>query len=289
MESALESNLILSISNIDMAKNLSRLASKMKCMAKIHIKVDTGMGRLGFLFEEALDAIKTIYSLPNIIVEGIFTHLSTAEEPDPTYTQYQIKLFRDLMNDLAGYLDPLPMFHMSNSAAVIQHPNTYFDMVRVGITLYGVAPVSALQKRLPIYPLLSFKTRVIHIKKARKGSSLSYGRSYICTSDKVIAIIPVGYSDGLARCMSGKIHVLIKGVKVPVVGTVCMDMTLIDITGLEDIKIGDEVVLIGSQGKESITAHDWAAWQDTIPYEVLCAIGLRVTRIYQYDKVALSI
>jgi alanine racemase len=278
---ALESELILAISDMDTARTLSDLAARIKRTVKIHIKVDTGMGRLGFQFEDAADAIASICSLPNITIEGIFTHLSTSEESDHSYTHYQTDRFRNLINFVSRHCTPLPILHMGNSAAVIQHPETYFDMVRVGIMLYGLAPIPELQKNLPICPILSLKTRIIHIKNVTKGNSLSYGRSYICPSDKVIAIIPIGYSDGLARCMSDRIHVLIQGVKVPVVGTICMDMALVDITGLEGISIGDEVVLIGSQGEESITAHDWAYWQSTIPYEILCAIGPRVPRIYQ--------
>jgi alanine racemase len=173
---------------------------------------------------------------------------------------------------------------MGNSAAVMKHPETYCDMVRVGIMLYGLAPVSELQNVLPIRPIMSLLTKIIHIKQMAKGSSLSYGRTYICPSDKVIAVIPVGYSDGLARCMSKKIQVLVRGVRAPVVGTVCMDMSLVDITGIDGVRIGEEVVLIGAQGRECITAHDWAAWQNTIPYEVLCAVGPRVTRIYRREE-----
>ncbi|MGA1839637.1 MAG: alanine racemase [bacterium] len=281
IEIAIESDLILAISDMDTIRALSDMAFRMKRNVKIHIKIDTGMGRLGFRFENAVEAIVSICSLPNVTIEGIFTHLSTSEESDHSYTHYQTSRFRQLVESVSSHFSPLPILHMGNSAAVIQHPETYFDMVRVGIMLYGLAPVPELQKKLPICPILSLKTRIIHIKNASKGSSLSYGRSYICQSDKTIAVIPIGYSDGLARCMSGRIHVLIRGVKVPVVGTICMDMALIDITGLEGIRVGDEVVLIGSHGEESITAHDWASWQGTIPYEILCAIGPRVPRIYQ--------
>ena len=281
MEMALEWDLMLSISDLDTVEVLSHLASKSNRSAKIHVKIDTGMGRLGFPFEDAMNAIRSIYSLPHIELKGISTHLSTADDPDPTYTSYQTERFRSLRDSLSGYGIPLPMFHMGNSGAVLQHPETYFDMVRVGIMVYGIAPSLKLQDVLPIRPIMSLKTKIIHIKRVAKGSSLSYGRTYVCPSEKLIAIIPMGYSDGLLRCMAGKIHVLIKGVRIPVVGTVCMDMCLLDVTGIEGVKIADEVVLIGSQGEEMITAHDWAAWQDTIPYEVLCAIGHRVKRIYQ--------
>jgi alanine racemase len=281
IKTALETDLILTISDMDTARALSDLAFRMNRIVKIHIKVDTGMGRLGFRFEDAVEAILSVCSLSNITIEGIFTHLSTSEESDYSYTHYQIDRFRNLIDFVSGHCNPLPILHMGNSGAVIQHPDAYFDMVRVGIMLYGLAPIPELQKNLPVCPILSLKTKIIHIKNAPKGSSLSYGRSYICPSDKVIAVIPIGYSDGLARCMSGRIHVLIQGAKVPVVGTICMDMALVDITGLEGIRVGDEVVLIGTQGEESITAHDWASWQGTIPYEILCAIGPRVARIYQ--------
>ena len=286
MEDALEADLILAISDLNSARMLSQLASKMACPARVHIKVDTGMGRLGFRFEETLDAIQAIQSFPNIAIEGIFTHLSSAEESDPDYTHHQLTRFQKITQSISRSKRFNPIFHMGNSAAVIQHPDTYFDMVRVGIMLYGVSPVPELQHALPICPILSLITRIIHIKRVKKGSCLSYGRTYTCPSDKMIAVIPVGYSDGLARRMSGRIHVLIKGSRVPIVGTICMDMALVDITGLEGVQIGEEVVLIGSQGSENITAHDWAEWQGTIPYEILCAIGPRVPRIYQMDTLA---
>ncbi|MGA1796400.1 MAG: alanine racemase [bacterium] len=284
LEGALEAGLTISLSDLDTAQALSRLAVRNRRHAKAHVKVDTGMGRLGFPLDDALDAITAINALPHLSIEGIFTHLATAEDADHSYTRCQIERFTRLVRSLEGLVNPPPLVHMGNSAAVMKHPETYFDMVRVGIMLYGLAPVPGLQKALPIRPIMSLRTKVIHIKRMAKGSSLSYGRTYICPSDKVIAVIPVGYSDGLARCMSTKIHVLVRGVRAPVVGTVCMDMSLVDITGIDGVGIGEEVVLIGNQGSECITAHDWAAWQNTIPYEVLCAVGPRVKRIYRREE-----
>ncbi|MGA1842941.1 MAG: alanine racemase [bacterium] len=284
LEGALEANLTISLSDLDTAKALSQLALRNKRRAKVHVKVDTGMGRLGFPLDDAINAVTAIASLPHLSIEGIFTHLATSEDADHSYTRYQTERFTGLVRSLEGLVNPPPIIHMGNSAAVMKHPETYFDMVRVGIMLYGLAPVPGLQKALPIRPIMSLQTKIIHIKRMPEGSSLSYGRTYICPSDKVIAVIPVGYSDGLARCMSTKIHVLLRGVRVPVVGTVCMDMSLVDITGIDGVEIGEEVVLIGSQGGECITAHDWAAWQNTIPYEVLCAVGPRVKRIYRREE-----
>ncbi len=280
MEVSLRSDLILSISDIGSARELSRIASEINHKAKVHVKVDTGMGRLGIVFEDAKDVISNILRLPNLIVEGVFTHLATSEEEDFSYIRYQIERFRCLVNELSREGIRVPVLHMANSGAVIQHPETYFDMVRVGIMLYGVAPTLELQGILPIRPILSLKTKIIFIKMMPKGSCISYGRTYICLSQKLIAVIPVGYSDGFARRMSGKAYVLIRNIKVPVIGTICMDMSIVDVTGLDEVRVGDEVVLIGSQGGNTITAHDWASWQETIPYEVLCSIGPRVRRVY---------
>ncbi|MBN2372794.1 alanine racemase [bacterium] len=280
IESALKYDLILTLSDIDNARAISLIASRMNISAKVHIKIDTGMGRLGLGFEGSQDAVSTIYSLPNLIVEGIFTHLATADESDPCYTQYQIQRFKGITDSLSISGIHIPTVHMGNSAAVIQHPETYMDMVRVGIMLYGVAPRAELQNIVPIFPVMTIMTKVIHLKMVAKGSSISYGRLYISPSDRLIGVIAAGYSDGFARSMSGKAHVLIHGEKAPVVGAICMDMSIVDLTDIKGVKVGDDVMLLGRQGKEHITAHDWAKWQQTIPYEILCAIGQGVTRVY---------
>lgn len=280
IESAIINDLTLSISDVNTARAINTLASRLKRSAKVHIDIDTGMGRLGLKYEEAKKSIIDINKLRYISLEGIFTHLATSEDEDYDYTNYQFDRFMHLREAIVEKGHKGIKFHIANSGAVIQHPLTYLDLVRVGIMIYGVAPTARLQTTLPIKPIMSLKTRIIQIKRMSCGESISYNRSYICKSDKLIGVIPVGYADGLAKSMSNKAHVLVNGIRAHILGTICMDLSIIDLTDVGEADIGHEVILIGNQGKASITVHDWAQWQDTIPYEVLCSIGMRVKRVY---------
>lgn len=277
-DGVLKFNAIQTISDLRIARLLSKRAQAKGRDIKVHIKIDTGMGRIGFWHEEAADFVKKIASLKNIVLDGIFTHFPSAEE-DKLFTYGQIKDFKALMEKLWQYNIDIPVKHTSNSMALIDFKDSHMNMVRPGLIMYGLYPRKDLTRKLKLKPAMKLKTKVVHVKSVPKGRSISYGRTYIAKKDTKIATIPVGYGDGYSRHFSNRSDVLIKGRRVPVVGRVCMDMTMVNVGG-KDIRPGEEVVLIGQQGKEAITVEELAGIANTIPYEIVCNIGRRVPRIY---------
>ncbi len=257
------------------AKALSDEATKRGKKANVHIKVDTGMGRVGVLPSEAIALYNKISSFPNLIIEGIFTHFAKAEEHADSYTKQQFDKFLAIISRL-----DVPIKHAANSAATLFHPDTHLDMVRVGLMMYGIYPSGGTHRTITLRPALSFKTRVVYLKKVPAGTPLSYGGIYVTQKDSTIATLPVGYADGYSRRLSNRSQVLIKGKRFPVVGRVSMDMTLVDL-GDAKIDVGEEAVLIGSQGLETISADELARLDDTVSYEIVCGIGKRVPRIYK--------
>lgn len=274
-EDIVKGGYIQTVYTLGLAKALSKAAFRLKKQARVHLKIDTGMGRVGVNYNEAEGLFKEISGLPNIKIEGIFTHFAGAEEMDE-FTAEQLKRFRSFISkiDSAGYV-----LHAANSAAVLYRKESQFDMVRVGLSMYGLYPSGTKEGKIDLKPALQFKTHVIYVKKVPAGTPLSYGSTYMTKRPTTIATLPAGYADGLPRALSNRGEVLIRGKRYPIVGRVCMDMTLIDV-GDSKIRIGDEVVLIGRQGKYSITADDIAKIADTISYEIICGIGKRVPRIY---------
>ena len=272
---------IQTVYTLKLAKALSAAASSLKKKARVHLKIDTGMGRIGVHFSEAEGLFNAISRLPNLNIEGIFTHFAGAEEMDD-FTSQQIKRFRSFISkiDPAGYI-----LHAANSAALLYRKESHLDMVRVGLSMYGLYP-SCLPAGRPaghkcsvkLKPALEFKTHVVYMKRVPAGTPLSYGSTYNTKKETTIATLPVGYADGLPRALSNRGEVLIRGKRYPIVGRVCMDLTLIDI-GDGRCEMGDEVVLIGKQGSDIISADDVAMLADTISYEVICGIGKRVPRI----------
>jgi alanine racemase len=245
---------------------------------KIHIDVDTGMGRLGLFPEEVLDTVREITNLNNIYLEGIYTHFSSADS-DKKYTADQLRIFNRIIEDLKDENLCPPITHASNSSAVLNETKSYFNAVRPGILLYGLSP---LNKDIEsIEPILSFKSRVISARNVKEGSNIGYGRTFITKKPSLLATIPVGYADGVPRSLSNKGEVIIKGMRAPIVGTISMDLTIIDVTGFPYIHPGNEVVLIGQQGNEKITASDIASKTGTINYEIVTRIGKRVKRIFK--------
>jgi alanine racemase len=274
-EAIVKGGFVQTVYTIPFAKALSNAASRLKKKARVHLKIDTGMGRIGVHFGKAEDLFVKVKELPNINIEGIFTHFAGAEEMDE-FTSEQLKRFKSFISkiDSAGYI-----LHAANSAATLYHKESHLDMVRVGLSMYGLYPPGGRGHAVMLRPALEFKTRVIYMKKIPAGTPLSYGSTYIAGKATNIATLPVGYADGLPRALSNKGEVLIGGKRHPIVGRVCMDMTLVDV-GNSKVKAGDEVVLIGRQGKDSISADEVAKLADTISYEIICGIGKRVPRIY---------
>ncbi len=271
----------------DLAQALSKAASELDCDVRIHIKVDTGMGRVGFLGGYgAVKDITWIRELPRIVIEGLYTHFSTADEADATYTWQQFELFMSISRELDRIGLAIPIKHVCNSAAAMRFPAMHLDMVRPGLILYGMVPQGCPDAWDDLRPAMSLKSNVILTKSLPAGSSISYGRLFTTDRESLIATIPIGYADGYSRRLSGLASVLIHGRRVPVVGRICMDTCMADVSGLSDnpVKVGDEVVLFGEQIqggiRDRITVDEIADWLDTINYEVTCLIGRRVPRAY---------
>ena len=261
-------------------RHLETLARKGGVSLGFHLKVDTGMGRIGFLASEIASWLPELSKLKALKLEGLFSHFSHAENVGGSYTQRQVKVFRAVIERLraSGY-DP-PLVHLANSAAVITLPSSYFSMVRPGLMLYGVYPSPAMARRIMLKPVLSWKSRILQLKRLPKGSSVSYGRTFVTQRESLIATLPVGYADGYHRLLSNRGAVLVRGRRAPIVGRVCMDLTMVDVTDIRGVKQGDGVVLLGKQGRNTISADEMAAWAETISYEILTSISARVPRIY---------
>ena len=281
-EQVLEYRITPTIYNYRDAAELSRLAEAKGVKAKLHLKLDTGMGRIGLIpGQDSLDTVSNINKLPGIIIEGIFTHFSVADEKDKAYTKQQYEKYTDFIKALEDRGINIPLYHAGNSAATMDLPDMHLDMVRPGIILYGLYPSDEVYKeKLELKPLASLKTRVAHVKIVPAGTSVGYGRKYISGGTRTIATLPIGYADGYTRMLSGKAGVLVHGQRAPLAGNICMDQCMIDVTGIPGVKVGDEVVLIGEQGDQSITPEELAGLLGTINYEIVCMIGKRVPRVY---------
>lgn len=271
-------NLSATVFNLDVAHALSRAAKELNSQARVHVKVDTGMGRLGLLPDQVLPFVLSLCTLPHLLLEGIFTHFSVADS-DPKYTHWQINRFRQVLKTLSEAGIEFPLVHAANSAAILTLPESYFTMVRLGIAMYGLHPSPQIRCPPDFRPALAFKTQIAQVKTLPPGSFVSYGNTYQTTCEQRIAVIPVGYADGFRRAPQHWGEVLVRGQRVPIVGRVCMDQTMIDVSSVPNVRQGDEVVLIGEQGQERITAEDVAERLGTINYEVVSEILARVPRV----------
>ncbi len=263
----------------ELARALAAAACRLGQTIKIHIKVDTGMGRLGIFPEDVLDFVCFVSQTKGLEIAGLVSHLAQAEE-DETTTLLQLEKFRHVADTLKQAGFELPCLHLANSAAIIKYPDTHFNLVRLGLALYGAYPHPDLQQKVQLKPVLSLKSKIAFLKRLPGGTPLGYGHTYTTTSQSLIATIPIGYADGYSRLLSNRGQALVHGQRAPVVGRICMDFTLLDVTHIPGVQIGDEVTLIGREGEEEITLAEVADWMETIPYEVMCLIGPRVKRIY---------
>ncbi len=258
------------VCEFEMAEKLSESAVKMNRMAKIHIKVDTGMGRIGIFPHDSLRFIKRIRALKNVKIEGIFTHFSVADEKDKSYTEEQFKKFMEVLTILEKEGIRIPLKHVGNSATLLDFPHMWLDLVRPGISIYGLYPSTEVRKTIELSPAHSFRTRIVFLKEFPTGECISYGRTYTTSKKRtVVASLPLGYADGFNRLLSNQGQALVRGKRVAVIGRVCMDQTMIDVTNLPQVEIGDEVVLWGRQGQEEITVEEIADKIKTINYEVV--------------------
>lgn len=263
-----------------LAQALSKLAVKYQQTACIHVKVDTGMGRVGIEWQNAVDFIKRITPFAGIELHGLYTHFATSDERDKTYARVQFARFKQIVQQLENERIHIPLKHAANSGAILDLPETYLDMVRPGVMMYGYYPSPETTESIPITPAMTLKSRVIHIKDVSENTSISYGRKYVTSQPTKIATIPLGYADGYNRLLSNRGQVTIRGKKYPQVGRVCMDLVLVDIGLNDEIQIGDEVILFGKPAANAMTVNDICKLIDTIPYEVTCWISGRVPRVY---------
>lgn len=285
IDDLLRYNIEQTVYGYNFAQELSKMAVRKNKIAKVHLAVDTGMGRIGYLpNEESIEEMYNISNLPNIKIESIFSHFSSADEADKEYTKMQVERYNYFLEKLKERGMKLPKRNLSNSAAIIDLPDCNYEIVRPGIILYGYYPSNEVEhERINIKPVMSLKTNIVHIKTVQKGECIGYGRKFEADKETVIATLPVGYADGFTRILSGKAKVLIRGQFAPVIGNICMDQCMIDISHIKNAKVGDEVILIGEDGNNKITADEIGELLGTISYEVVCVIGKRVPRVYIKD------
>lgn len=268
--------------SLERAKQLSEEAVCQNKDCKIHIKLDTGMSRIGFqVTEQSADEIAQIAALPNIIIEGIFTHFSKADETDKTFTRKQADTYEQMLTWLKDRQIEIPIHHVSNSAGIVDLPEYNKDIVRAGIILYGLWPSDEVEKNnINLQPLLSLKSHVVHVKELEPGRIISYGGTFEVEKTMQIATVPVGYADGYPRSLSNKGYVLIHGKRAAICGRVCMDQMMVDVSEIPDVKTGDEVTLIGTDGAETITMEELGDMSGRFNYELACDLNKRIPRIY---------
>lgn len=279
----LDYNLTATVCLLDAAVALSREAVKrrLETPVAVHVKVDTGMGRVGIPYQDAGSFFKSLSVLPLIKATGIYSHLATADHQDKTFAKTQIERFDGVVKRLINAGVELEKIHLANSAGIIDLPDSYYNMVRPGIMLYGLMPSDCLENpnQVKLKPVFSLKTKAIFVKKVPQGTGISYGLKYQAQKDTTIVTIPIGYADGWSRLLSNKAAALIRGRKFPLVGTICMDQCMID-SDDELVEIGQEITLIGSEGSQTITVEDIARILGTINYEVTCMLGDRIPRVF---------
>ena len=268
------------ICSIEMAEELSMEAFRQRKPVKIHIKIDTGMGRIGIGYEDAVAVIGRIRDLPFLDIEGIFTHYATADSPDKDYVKLQWKLFQQVLKDLETQGVDIPIRHVATSATIIDLPDMKLNMVRPGLMLYGLYPHRSQRSKVRLLPALTYKARISYLKDITRRRSISYGRKYFAGVGEKIATLPLGYNDGIRRILTNRGEVLIRGKRCPMVGTVCMDHIMINVTDLDEVNRFDEAVLIGKQGDAEIPVDEIARELSTINYEIVSCLGKRVPRIY---------
>ena len=286
-------NLTPTVNSRPQAEALSEAAVASGKKLPIHVKVDTGMGRYGLLPDEALDFVRFLSGLPGLALEGLYTHHAVADLADKSFTRRQFSIYMDVVKRLAAAGFTFPLKHVSNSATTLDLPEMALDMVRCGIALYGLHPSGEVEPAIPLRPALTLKSRVARVRALPAGASISYGRTYITDKPTRVALVPVGYGDGYHRILSNRGAVLIHGQRAPIVGRVCMDQFVADVSHIPAVQLHDEVVLIGRQGEGHIPAEEVARWAETINYEATTGLLPRVVRVYlrggkEVERIALT-
>jgi alanine racemase len=278
----IEYDVIPTICSIESARRFSAVGTALGRTITCHVKIDTGMGRIGVLPGELTEFLRVFNTLPNLDLEGVLSHFSKADEIDKTYTNRQLGLYQKCLEMFAVAGISPRLRCLANSAGTIDLPASLFDMVRIGIALYGLYPSADVQTtKIHLRPVMSWKTRIVHLKTLPPGERISYGGVFITSRSTKVATLPVGYADGYRRRLGNTGgQVLIRGQRAPIIGRVCMDMCMIDVTDIAHVTIGDEAVLIGTQGDDRISADEMATQLDTINYEITCLVGKRVPRLF---------
>jgi len=278
-DTLVKEGIIPAVFQLSQAQALSEAAERLNRTARVHIKVDTGMGRIGFRETEVTEILK-MAKLPNLYLEGIFTHFATSDERDLSFARKQLKCFQVVYDKLKNAGLIIPIRHAANSAAIIQFPESHFEIVRLGISLYGLTPSSQIGGNVGLEPVMSWKAKVSHVKSIGTGETVSYGRTFQAAYPTCVATVQVGYADGLRRALSNQGEMLIHGRRSTIIGRICMDQTMLEVTKIPGVKVGDVVTILGKDGNELLTATEMADWMGTINYEVVCGISVRVPRVY---------
>jgi alanine racemase len=279
LEGVFEHGLTPTVSTPSAARALQAAAARHRTVLRCHLKIDTGMNRLGFRHDNLRRTLPELAASTNLAIDGIYTHFATADEPESAMFATQRERFDAAVSTIASLGVHPRHRHAANSAALLRDQRTWYDFVRPGLLLYGIIPPPLADSELALRPALSLHSRIVHVKGMRAGEGTGYGLKTVVDRPSRIAIVPAGYADGLDRRLAGRGSMLVRGHRAPVVGSVCMDMTMIDVTGL-DVSTGDEVVIVGEQGGAAIGMREIAAAIGTIPYELLCRVGTRIERLY---------
>ncbi|MGD8244736.1 MAG: alanine racemase [Anaerolineae bacterium] len=273
-------NLTPTVNSMPQAESLSVAATAQRKALPVHVKVDTGMSRYGLMPDEALPFVRFLTGLPGLVLEGLYTHFAVADLPDKAFTRHQFEVFSAVARRLEASGFSFPLKHVSNSAATIDLPDMALQIVRCGIALYGLRPAADVHPAVSLQPALTLKSRVSRVRTLPTGTSISYGRTYVTEEPTRVALVPVGYGDGYHRLISNRGAVLIRGKRAPIVGRVCMDQFVVNVSDIPGVRLHDEVVLIGGQGEGHIAAEEVAGWAATINYEVTTGLMPRVPQIY---------
>jgi alanine racemase len=279
LDGVIENNLAVTSSSFEFADAASAAARRRGATCVMHVEVDTGMGRAGIAEAEAIETIKRMSALPGVRLEGIFTHFPVSDS-DLAFTRDQIDSFKSIVDRLSVAGIVFRYVHCANSAAILNFPSSHFNLIRPGLLVYGHAPSALLRERIDVEPVMSFKARLVLVRDMPAGASVSYGRTYVTQQPIRMGVVPVGYGHGLSHRLSNMGHFLFRGSRVPIIGRVTMDMTMLDLSAFPDAQVGEEVVIFGRQGEGVITADDIALWDETLNYEVFCRISKRVPRLY---------
>ena len=286
IESLIDNDITITVFDMESAVKISSLAKDNNKTAKVHIKIDTGMSRLGFMFDDSGDVregtiadIAQIRSLPNLYIEGIYSHFACSDDADDSFTRLQYSRFTALINALGKMNITFDIKHICNSGAILKYKDMHLDMVRAGLCLYGHLPSGDIENP-GLLPVMGINSVIADVKNIKAGDTVSYARKFTAGSDMKIAVVPIGYADGFKRILSGKISMLVNGNVCPQIGLICMDQCMIDVSHVKNIKINDKVVIIGEDYGNNITVEEIAKCADTINYEIICAIGRRVPRVY---------